>query len=579
MSKRDLARFVGALLVVLLASGTSAAAAESPLARAVRDRFEVLVIRDGVVLRPLNETVQVVGIEIRDGEIAIDGEVVEVDALPELVGEPEASLLMRLVDLEGAELREVFAPPAPPAPTPAPDVETTPTVAPTPQVPPVSAVPGVAPVPPAPRPPPPVQIRSGGSKVVFGSSAVVDADEEVEEVVAIGGSATVHGKVLRDVVAVGGSVEIEGEVGGNVTAVGGPVELGPNAVVDGEITSVGSTVETAPGAEHGKINEVSAPWLGGLLNLDRLDKGIGPRIIEGIEEAAKDHQSRFARDFEELVHRVVYLVVLGLLGALGAIVAPRAFRATGAAAGRSPLMAPVIGVLSALLFFPLLVIVTILLVISIVGIPLVLLVPFAAVAFLVLWVFGFAATVARVGELIESRLGRSGAALPIVLALGLIAVGGFGVAAHLIDLADGRSDILGFLSGVLGFSYFCLMAWAWFTGLGALLLARFQPVGTPAAWAAAPAAAGWAGPAPTPSPVVTTPDPLDPAKPWTEEEFLEAAQAELDRTTAEPAPQGSTDDATGDEAAPAQATSEATEDEPAERDDGEPDNADEKPRA
>lgn len=527
----------GLMLASLPVFSNPAAAAEgeAPLARALRERFEVLPIRGGVVLRPLAERSDIVGIEISEGEVAVDGETVEAQSLPELIGEPEASLLLRLVDLDEEELRALFAPPAPPLAPGAPPVDPIAPVEPTAPVPGVAPVPSVAP----PAPPAPSGLRRGGSKVVFGSTAVVEADEDVDEVVSIGGSARVHGRVRGDVVAVGGSVEVEGRVDGEVVAVGGPVSIGPEARVRGEITSVGSTVTRAQGAETGPVNEVTTPWFGGPWNWGAWDGNIAEEIIEEIHKPSRAEKnfSQFSSDLEELVHRVVFLVALWLMGALAALVAPRSFKSTADAIGAAPIMAPVVGLLTALLFFPLVAVVTVLLVISIVGIPLVLLVPFALVAFVVLWLFGLAAAVARVGSLLESRLGRSGVGQPIALALGLVLLGGFGVAAHLIDLADGRSDLLGVLSGLLGFTYFCAMAWAWFAGLGGLLLARFQPATpVPPAWAVAPVAWPPAGAAAVATPM--TPEPSvgpSPVPRWSEDEFLAAAEEERQRAAESPA--------------------------------------------
>lgn len=495
---------------------TSTIPAERPLARALRERFEVLLIRDGVVLRPLARSADVVGIEISDGTIAVDGAVVDPEAVPDLVGEPEASLLLRLVDLDSEELHDLFAP----------------AVLPSPMAPPV---PGVLPAPPtAPTAPvPPPALRRGGSKVVFASSAVVEDDEEVDEVVAIGGSIQVRGRVLGDAVAIGGTAEIDGVVEGNVTAVGGPVEIGPNARIDGEVTSVGGEVDVADGAQVGRVNEVSAPWMSGLGG--SWGEGWQEHIAEEIEQEildAQPEQSELSRDLESLVHRGIFLVVMWLLAVLCATIAPRAFVRTGEVIAASPLLTPLIGFLTALLFLPLLALVGFLLFISILGIPLLALLPFVLVGFILAAVFGFCAALGQLGTAFEGRLGRNGAARAVLIALGFVLVGGLGIAADLLDLVDGASDVLWPVTVMLTFAYVCALLWAWLTGLGGLVLARFTPT--------TPIQPAWAQPAAWPAtepPITSAPyrtdDPVAPR--WNEEEFLAAARAASQEAAAKPA--------------------------------------------
>lgn len=80
-----------------------------------------------------------------------------------------------------------------------------------------------------------------GAIVKIGDSVEVARGEEVDNVVAVGGSVTVYGRVREDVVAVGGSVHVKdyGRVGGDAVAVGGSVVKDPTAVVAGSISEVG----------------------------------------------------------------------------------------------------------------------------------------------------------------------------------------------------------------------------------------------------------------------------------------------------------------------------------------------------
>jgi uncharacterized RDD family membrane protein YckC len=124
--------------------------------------------------------------------------------------------------------------------------------------------------------------RSAGGEptVVIGSSYVLKAGETAQEVVVIGGSATIHGKVTGDVVVVGGSIAMDGEIAGDAVAVGGSIttsgEIGGDAVVvlggltaakganiKGDAVAVGGGVEVANGATVGGTRKgISLPaWL------------------------------------------------------------------------------------------------------------------------------------------------------------------------------------------------------------------------------------------------------------------------------------------------------------------------------
>lgn len=69
-----------------------------------------------------------------------------------------------------------------------------------------------------------------------------------------------QGENVRDVVAIGGSVTVFGRVDGNVTALGGFVILKPDSYVGGEIVSIGGEVIKEPGAELiGRVTTIYMP--------------------------------------------------------------------------------------------------------------------------------------------------------------------------------------------------------------------------------------------------------------------------------------------------------------------------------
>lgn len=98
--------------------------------------------------------------------------------------------------------------------------------------------------------------------VMFGQDAVLKANETVETVVVIGGSARIEGKVTDAAVVIGGNLDITGEVGDAAVAVMGAIKLGPTAKVRGDVVSVGGTVDKADGASiGGQLVPVTIPGL------------------------------------------------------------------------------------------------------------------------------------------------------------------------------------------------------------------------------------------------------------------------------------------------------------------------------
>jgi hypothetical protein len=90
----------------------------------------------------------------------------------------------------------------------------------------------------------------GAQRVVFGHSLNVGADETVDKAVAMGGSVTIAGHVLRDTVAIGGSITLlpGARVEGDAVAVGGSVSVDPAATLEGDSVSLGGTIPTTIGS-------------------------------------------------------------------------------------------------------------------------------------------------------------------------------------------------------------------------------------------------------------------------------------------------------------------------------------------
>lgn len=85
-------------------------------------------------------------------------------------------------------------------------------------------------------------ITAGPNNIVLtGQDAHLAADMQAENVVVIGADAHISGRVLGEVVAIGGSVYLDSTaiVDGTAVALGGKVEMSPGAQVYGEQVSVG----------------------------------------------------------------------------------------------------------------------------------------------------------------------------------------------------------------------------------------------------------------------------------------------------------------------------------------------------
>jgi hypothetical protein len=448
-------------------SGTNPPASaeeRASLRQALESRYEVLPVQGGIVLKPRQATAAIRTIEVTADGVSINGQRVPVPTLHEWLG-ADADLVLRLQGLSAGEQRRLFgleagspAPPAIPAAPPAPAV----TPAPEPDASTgeseVSDEPAAAETPEeAATPARHGDRHTSGSRINVGGSVTVDKDEVAEEVVAIGGSATVDGEVEDGVTAIGGPARIDGKVGGEVVSVGSGVYLGPNAEVEGDVTSVGGAVHREPGAKvQGKINEV------GLLPFGRFG-GFGRHVRFG-------HHWPFWGGVSEVVSSVLFTVVLGLLVCLVLLVARTPLERVDRQLLARPWPSAAVGLAGCVFFWPLVVAVTILLAITIIGCALFLLYPFLFLFVGLLLLLGYTAVAYRLGRLVEGRFSQSfgspyGAAL-----LGVLLIQVWSIFGRMLDLLPG---VFGFFALMVGLFGFLTQAVAWIVGFGAVILSRF----------------------------------------------------------------------------------------------------------
>jgi hypothetical protein len=294
---------------------------------------------------------------------------------------------------------------------------------------------------PAPVAEPPQVYRTTGARIALGRSIHVPVDEEVNDAV----------------VVIGGSARIDGRVRDGVVVVGGNLDAGPRADLRGEIVVVGGRITRAPGAQiRGRVSDVSigdwSSWTIGGWALPVVDFGDFGRWLS-------------------LFGTVFRVAFLALVMALVVMLARAPVARIGRSAAATPGRAFVLGLAAELLFVPVLVIASIALVITIVGIPLVfVLLPGAVLTGFVALLLGFTALTCRIGEWLEDRLGwRPGSAL-LATAIGLVIVVGPTLLARAIRVAPDSLGWAGF--GLLSVGIFVEFV-VWTIGLGATLMTGF----------------------------------------------------------------------------------------------------------
>ncbi|QSQ25859.1 hypothetical protein JY651_13415 [Pyxidicoccus parkwayensis] len=293
--------------------------------------------------------------------------------------------------------------------------------------------------------------RRGGRDVVArGQSLEVKEGQNVESAVVYGGNLLVKGHVEDDAVAFGGNLEIHGHVEGDAHAFGGNVILGPDARVDGDVSSFGGTVERADGAQvEGSVETFGGAGIGRMV-AGEIKRGMHESRNEGHDHHNHDDDGD-RDDGGGLAGFILTFAVLFGLGFLGQMFFPARMKQLGDEVRRKPVQTGLTGFVGLLAMIPL----TVVLCITIIGIP----------AALVLWMaaplaaaLGYAAVASEVGMHLPLLRGRKTQA--VVLAVGL-----------LVLMVIGAIPVLG---AIVSF-FVCLMA------LGAVIRTRFgyRPRGMP----------------------------------------------------------------------------------------------------
>ena len=422
LRNRGAAHWIVALVLLLpgiTLLGRPQTSNQEELKRAIEQRYTVLPIQNGIVLSPKNRS-GLVSIEISGNTIAVDGTEVTGSELRMRLGS-DADSILQLSYLSPSERQAMFG----------------------------------------------VGGNQTGSRVNPSRSETERRTDREnlprrrrrqDDVVRFLGDVTVRpGETVNgDVVILGGDGQIDGQVNGDVVNMGGKLTLGPDANVTGDVAVVGGTLSRDPAATvGGDVTEVGGPGsvkFGDMLRNRRfLWAGVFP-----VFTAAST---------------LVRLGVLILFGCVVMLVAGTLASRIGDRAAAEPVRAGLTGLLAELLFFPALIMTVVLLVITILGIPLLLLLPFAILAFAVIFLVGFTGVAARVGHLIGTRLGWTNMGPYLTTVLGIVAVLLPLVLARLLGLVG-----LNFIAVPLLVAGVLIEYLAWTVGLGAAALTYLKPL-------------------------------------------------------------------------------------------------------
>src|SRR5438552_3191291 len=237
--------------------------------------------------------------------------------------------------------------------------------------------------------------RPRGSDVVMvGNDFVLKEDEVAKDVVVVSGSATINGRVEGDLVVVGGLAKVSGRVDGEMTVVLGSATLEPNSEIKRDVTVIGGTLTRAPGSKIGGTPHVVSRF------------GILPKF-ESLQTYLV-HGLMQARPIAPQVGWVWIVVGICLLVyLLIAVLFPHPIQACVDTLEKRPVSSFFMGVLLFVLIAPL----TILLVVSVVGIAVI---PFLFCAMVVAFLFGKVAVYRFAGTPLGRQFNLPTFQLPLV---------------------------------------------------------------------------------------------------------------------------------------------------------------------
>ena len=405
------------LLLAFQMTGHGQTAPPAGLRDRVAMRFDIVALQQGVALVPRETGSNVRMIQVVDGVVTVDGVSLTGGQLRDRLG-ADADLVLQVSYMDREQQRALVTGG-------------------------VSGATGGAGATFDPRPASPApavversEIRRGDI-IRFGDEVTVGRNERVE----------------GDVVVFGDSADIDGEVTGDVTVFGDELRLGPDAIVRGDVNAIGGNLDREDGAQvMGEVNEVGRGR--GQIN----DAWFGDQVFGGV-------WSRVWGVGATVFRLTVLILVALIIAAFGR----NAVERIGARTAATPVRSGLIGLAGQILFLPVLVLTVIVLAVSIVGIPLLILVPFAILLLMLVALIGFVAVAYQVGGRLIGKFGWNTTSVYTAVTIGVVAIGVMTLLGKLAGLA------IGFFVGVplTGIGYL-LEYVAWTVGFGAALLYWYE---------------------------------------------------------------------------------------------------------
>jgi len=281
-----------------------------------------------------------------------------------------------------------------------------------------------------------------------------------DDIVRIGGNVTVDSdEIVRgDVVVIGGSANINGEVDGEVVVVGGSARFGPQADIRRDVTIVGG----------GLSRDERATIRGGIKEV-----GFGDIAWRGRGEWGRSADWDWMNGFypvARLSGTLVRVTLLILLTTLVLFVAKTPVQQIADRVAADPVKSWFVGFLAEMLFIPVLIMTAVVLAISIIGIPLLVLLPVAIVALLVVMLVGFTAVAYHIGRLLQDKVDVLRTRPYAATFTGILLI----VSPVLLARLVGLTGDLGFVVWPIAAVGFLLEYSVWTAGLGAAALVRFN---------------------------------------------------------------------------------------------------------
>lgn len=267
---------------------------------------------------------------------------------------------------------------------------------------------------------------------------------------------------MENVVVLGGNATINGHAEDDVVVVGGSLKLGPKAVVDGDVSVVGGELSRDPAAQvDGDVHvaRISVPWSWGWA----WGWPIGMPTI-----------GRTWWQGAALAFTIGRFVVVLLLSMILVAVSPRWAASIAARLVTSPGVSVVAGFASEILFAPALICLGIALIITIVGIPLLATLPVLVALFALTWVAGYAVVAGLLGARLRGTDWYVHGIRPVDVFIGSSILSCITLVGQVLMLSAGWLAPFALLVRGTGWMIEYV---AWTVGLGAALLAWLRPNG------------------------------------------------------------------------------------------------------